>query len=575
MKKSCAHAAESSLRTRSRAVVLMAVMISVAMIASAASIVLLRADAHVTGTAAVLRHSQSRAAALSGVRAALAELTNQRAKLLQGGSPEITGSWTLADAGQGTGLSIRLLDLGPTEGVLFQPEAAKINLNAASIESMTAASDLLGFAGERLSAMRARGAIGSLSELGRAGVSPDRVYGRVLSPDAGSTTTPAMAGAMNAAASPAATGSLANGSGGSSTSGQPATGNGAMAIPGGSTALADVCTVFSADPNVQVGISGAGTTYGGMARINLGLGWSEELVEPITKRFGKDAVETTRQLLQNGGEIKSMKDVVGVLRRLGVPNRQWGSLLDAFTTSADPYIIGRVDLLRAPAGVLATIPGIDLAAAERIVAVRDRLDESARREVTWPVLEGILSVEQFELAVDSLTCRTMQWRIIVEAGRPRRLQSGATTAGVHDLTDRVVLEAVLDVAGAQPRIAYLRDVSSLQAVRSIHAARREATSATQGDAGASAGSFAEPSTGMMDEQIDAGLMEPSMNDLDLWGGEMTGDDGQEMMQSTMDQLMDESNGETAGRATGAAVNARGVDNRTGRWNAQRSTGGTP
>jgi hypothetical protein len=558
----------------------MAVMISVAMIAAAASIVLLRADAHVTGTTAVLRHSQSRAAALSGVRAALAELANQRPKLLQGGSPEITGSWTLAEAGQAAGLSIRLMDLGPTEGVLFQPEAAKINLNSAAAESLTKASDLLGIAGERLSGMRARGVIGSLTELGRAGVSPERVYGRVLSPDAVATTmTPAMAEAMNASSASAAAASAAApgtpGTASGAAAGQPSAGGGAMTLSGGSTALADVCTVFSADPNVQVGISGAGTTYGGMARINLGLGWSEDLVDPITKRFGKDAVETTRQLLQSGGEIKSMKDVVGVLRRLGVPNRQWGSLLDAFTTSADPYIIGRVDLLRAPAGVLATIPGIDLAAAERIVAVRDRLDESARREVTWPVLEGILTVEQFELAVDSLTSRTMQWRVIVEAGRPRRSASVATTAGLYDLTDRVVLEAVLDVAGTQPRIAYLRDVTSLQAVRSIHAARRAASNAGQGGANAGAASLPELGGEMMEQPIDSGLMEPSINDLDLWGGELMDDESADMMQSMTEAAMEESAAGSAGGAASAAVNVRGVDNRTGRWNAQRSSGGTP
>ncbi|HLO40805.1 MAG TPA: hypothetical protein VK176_07260, partial [Phycisphaerales bacterium] len=341
--------------TRTRAVVLMAVMISVAMIASAASIVLLRADAQVTGTAAVLRHSQSRAAALSGVRAALAELQGQRAKLLQGGTPELTGNWTLAEAGQNAGLTIRLVDLGPTEGILLQPEAAKINLNSVAGGMVKRASEVIGLSQERLGAIKERGAIGSLSELGRVGVSLDRVYGRVLSPESVS------AGSALAAGSGTNPKDLDGASTGAVVAGvAPATGISAM-----NSALADVCTVYSADPNVQVGISGAGTTYGGMPRINLGLGWSEDLVEPITKRFGKDAVETTRQLLKGGGEIKSMKDVVGVLRRLGVPNRQWGSLLDSFTTSADPFVIGRVDLLRAPASVLSTIPGIDEAAAER------------------------------------------------------------------------------------------------------------------------------------------------------------------------------------------------------------------
>nr|HRJ50200.1 hypothetical protein [Phycisphaerales bacterium] len=372
------------------AVVLVAVLAAVAMLASSVSVVLLRADAATTRTSASLRHSQSRAAAWSGVRAVMSELAASRDLLLRGGVPEVTGTWLLARTADTPAMTVRLIDLGPTEGVLLQSEAAKLNLNR--FEEWTASrSVLLSEADESaILAWVSAGPVDSVAELcGWMGITVDRVYGNVLGTDAAS---------------------IGNGP----ARREVVAGNGPM--PGGSgalpalPALSDAFTVYSADPNVQVGIGPDGAGYAGAERINLGLGWTEDLAMPIARRFGADAVNVSRQVIQSGSSLRTMKDVVGLLRRIGVPVRQWASFLDAFTTTADPFVIGRVDILRADAATIASVPGISPEAAERMVGSRDRLDTSVRSEITWPLIEGILSVEEFEEAVDFIANRSLQWR---------------------------------------------------------------------------------------------------------------------------------------------------------------------
>ena len=81
----------------------------------------------------------------------------------------------------------------------------------------------------------------------------------------------------------------------------------------------------------------------------------------------------------------------------------------------------------------------------------------------------------FEGIVDLVTTRCMQWRVRVEAGLARADGAGpgiggpvsgaAAGGGLEslDLRPRVVLEAVIDVASQRPRVAYLRDVTLLEA----------------------------------------------------------------------------------------------------------------
>ncbi len=602
--------ASAKLSGPRRAVVLMAVMFAVTLIAVAATAVLLRADSESSRTASILRYSQSKAAAWSGVRSVLAELQAQRTKLLQGETPEITGSWALVEAKDSSGVVVRLVDLGPADGTLAQPEASKVNINTVADALLSASGVVSAAEAASIAEGRRAGVLASMTDLigrgdaasGSGGITVERLYGRVLAPDVSSTEAGSGGrGATSMKSSSASSSGAAGGAGGPSAGGASAgaavaaipsaAGSGASAASGlasGPAALADVCTVFSADPNVQVGIAADAARYAGMARINLGLGWTDDLVQPITERFGKDAVETTKQLLQGGSKFKTMRDVVAVLRRLSVPIRQWGSLLDAFTTTSDPFVIGRIDLLRAGEQVLGTVPGIDAAAAGKIVAVRDRLDAAARRELTWPVLEGILTEDQFELAVDWITNRSMQWRVVVEAGRPRRAGAvGAAGAG-SDLADRVVLEAVLDVAAPRGRVAYMRDVSALQAMRLIALAAAGKNPQTPGVEGPGVHEFGDERD-LSGEGV-GGL--PGGNDQSTMSAERGGESaaaeagravsqddrgtgaGQEPAEEPM-QDASTARDSTIGQGAAPAVRTKGIDHRTGRWNAPRGQGGRP
>lgn len=511
-------------------VVLLAVMIAVVLISASASVVLLRADAQATRTVSMLRHSQSRAAAWSGVKGVLAELASQRGVLVQGGEPSISASITLVDATERAAVVARLVSLVPGEATMIQSEAAKVNINTVDEAALEGSTVLDGAELAIVLEHRRAAPLSSLAELcGPPGLSIERLYGRVLGAE------PTLAVSMPAEASvPTAA------SPGGAVAGAPGGVRGSNAA-----ALSDVCTVFSADPTIQVGIGPDASSYTGAPRINLGLGWSDELAGPIAERFGTDAVQTTRQLLQGGTKFGSMRDVVGVLKQLGVPTRQWGSLLDAFTTSTDPFELGKVDTLRASAAVLATVPGIDASAAERMVAVRDRLDAAVRREITWPLIEGILTPEQFEQAVDWITNRSLQWRVIVEAGRVRRSATNDTT----ELTDRVVYEAVLDVAGRVPRVAYLRDVTAMPAVRAMALAPET----DEGDV------LMEFATDTQTDGLPAAAVTPS-DAVSLAAEPAPADEGETAID------------EPPAEAVSAAPVPAGVDRRNGRWMVRRGGG---
>jgi hypothetical protein len=134
-----------------------------------------------------------------------------------------------------------------------------------------------------------------------------------------------------------------------------------------------------------------------------------------------------------------------------------------------------VDVLTAPQEVLECIPGFDAAAAEQVVLRRGKLAPEQRMSLVWLVGETILSPDQFERAVDHLAARSMQWRVVIEAGFVE--EDSEDTEEEPELTGRVVVEAVLDVSSERARVAYLREVTMADAARSLgplRAPRREA-----------------------------------------------------------------------------------------------------
>ncbi len=488
-------ASSGSERRSRRGVMLPAVMMIVVLVALIGATLAAATGAQAHGASASLSRRQARALAWSGVQAAMAELAEQRIAMLKGATPALTGEWTLFESGGRRGV-VRLVSLDAEGGAVA--EAARANVNTTPDAALRA---LVGPAADPIIAARQGGVIAAVES-----VDLSRPKGE------GDSTT---------------------GAGAESTSGAIGTASGATALSGGSedSSRAEplrVLTALSCDPDVQAGVGPGGEEHAGRVRINLARGWSKELGEQITARFGGEGAQAVERVMSAGTKFGSASDIVAVLRQLAVPEGEWGVLLDAYSATPGVYVPGRVDINRAGAGVLAGVPGMTPESAEAIAGARSRLSEENRALVTWPLTEGLVSVEQFQEAVDHITTRCLQWRVRIEAGMVVGGMSGGVSGGSgrdqfgtgfafdstwdggragamtnelrsanDDWAGRVVYEAVIDVAAERPRVAYLRDVT-LDEIRHLMPGRSDARDA--GVMGEHAGEF--PGEGPMESASD-------------------------------------------------------------------------
>jgi DNA uptake protein ComE-like DNA-binding protein len=420
-----------------------------------AASVLVSADAAGATSRAELHRTQSRALAWSGVQALMAELAEQRDGLLDGQAPEITAEWDLYTLDDGTRGGVRLIDLDPHSPAIILPENAKLDINTATAEMLARVPGLDATIGAAIVTARGSTPFTSVGQLlGVEGVTPEMLYG-----ERADEAAPPGLGAEPPA-------------------------------PGGAQAggLDRYLTVFSFDPNVQSGV-GEGSDFRGKLRVNLDQSWSDKLGEAITERFGQEATDAIKQVMESGQAFKTDGELVRVLIFFNVEPEDWIEVLDVFTTSDDEFLRGRVDLGTAPTEVLACIPGITAEQAGAIVSAREGVDPAVRSSPAWPVIEGILTPEDFAEAADWLTTRSTQWRVRLEAGidpgegtefdestpmtLDQMLESWDTPAE-PSLEHRVVLEAVIDVASSRPRVAYMRDITLLEPTLAMRAAVREA-----------------------------------------------------------------------------------------------------
>lgn len=421
------------LKRSSRGVVLFVVLAVLVIAILIAATVQSRADASIASTINARRSVQSRSAAWSGVQIVMAALAAQREDLLGGGTPRIEAELLAWQIG-GTRVVARLVPLGGG-GELLGPEAAKLNINACNAE-------LLGAAGmpgaEAVSARASQTPFGSIWEAG-------------------------------------------------SLSGTPVGEPGGEAIPADASATGsqspspvDLGTLFTAhsfDPNLRAEGEGQ-TAAAGLKRLSLAAGWTDDARSALAAVLGgDDAVAASIAGAQP--KVSSRSEFVGLLSKFNVPSARWGRVLDSFSVTPDEFEIGLVDLSTASEEVLRVIPGIGAERAAQIVQSRGRLDASGRRLVTWPLEEGLLTPDEFKLAVDRLTTRCLQYRIVVAAGYeaggaaqeppPEGKRADANTAASDfaglTLRQPMMLEAVVDVSSERPRVAYLRDVTYLAAAR--------------------------------------------------------------------------------------------------------------
>ncbi|MEQ8770633.1 MAG: helix-hairpin-helix domain-containing protein [Phycisphaerales bacterium] len=223
-----------------------------------------------------------------------------------------------------------------------------------------------------------------------------------------------------------------------------------------------LCTV-SCESEVESGA--AGVDRAGTQRIDVTRD-APALADVLDEILTPEVAEKIRAALDDS-PLDSPGALMDLLVGQDVPQGEWGRVFDVACFSADPIAFGRVDLLRATEGVLASVPGIDSDAARSIVTTRDRLSDEERRTVTWPLTAGAMSVASFREALPWLTNRSMQYQIRVRAGfTPADSGESLSAAELRDavqtdrLSSRVEWDVILDAAESPPRVSLIRDATS-------------------------------------------------------------------------------------------------------------------
>jgi len=527
-----------------RGSILLGVLLVVVLATLVATTAAYRARANTDMARASLRESESRALLRSGLRVVLAEFAEARDDLIGGGvllnggvegglgtNPlRISDAVVISEVGGRRGI-VRVIP--SISGSLAASESAKLDLNRATREMLLMLPGMTEVIADAVVARRGSRPFEAIEELlTLEEIDPDMLFGdlqdwadRYMPVDQRDPRADAI-------------GSLS------------------LSVP-----WADLLTVFAADPNVQSDLPSDGAALLGEARLFL----------PLNGEGADDAIEEAREGLTPGFTVEELQRLmsapsesvllVQMTRHLGVD--RWSAVLDSVTTSADPYVVGRIDLTNAPQEVLVCVPGIDEDAADEIV--RSRADRSARElaGVAWPVEQGILSAEQFRLAAPWLVTRSLQYRVILEAGFETGV-SGPRSGDLSsvELEQRVVAEVVIDISGPRARIAYLRDVTWLIDALDIHEVAREER---QGQFGVDWYEFDDPFAVRMsmseDEGAGAGIERP-----------------RDRAQQQREQMRQARQRDRGGPDTDMGVGAvpprpEGRDRRLGRWNGNARTGG--
>ncbi len=448
-------------RSSRRGVVLLAVLVVITLAALIGVTLLVSADAERSSAQVTLAQTQSRALAWSGVQAAMAQLSQERDALIMSQSVDLDQECVLFVDEFGREAVVRLV--ASRDGEFMHSEGSKLDLNHATKEMLT---KLVGIGTEE----RAQRIIDarpftSVEELVRIeGFPADLVYGFAKFPEAlrgGGAEGPLEAGAGQSSGVD------------SGRSGAARSSTAAGVSPSGTPALIDLLTVFSFDPNIQVGVQDE--TKRGKLRLNLNVPWSDRLERAVEEQWGRDAVAIVKQIMESNAVFTNDQTLLKFLIQVQSDSAGVRNVLDSVTTSDDMFRLGRVDVLRAPVEVLVTLPGIDFGKALDIVDLRERLTDVARLSPVWLVDEGVLTMPELAEIIDFVTTRSMVWRVRIEAGYrefdPMDRVAGVAQSVLDDvaresqvdkpLTNRVMYDAVIDVSSERARVAYLREVTML------------------------------------------------------------------------------------------------------------------
>ncbi|MGQ0626942.1 MAG: hypothetical protein ACT4PL_02440 [Phycisphaerales bacterium] len=220
-------------------------------------------------------------------------------------------------------------------------------------------------------------------------------------------------------------------------------------------------TVFAADaaePN-SVGAGAGAASRTPEDRVRLDRAWSDELEGELDEAVGDALLAHLREVIGKTAGLASDSDLVKALLARGVKPVDIGLVLARCSTRADGLGIrlGRVDVNHAPVEVVAAIPGFTPESAAAAVTRRAALPAEQGASPGWLLTEGVLDAEAFALAVDWISTRTLQFAVTIEAGV--LVDDRARLEGESPLRDGITLRVVVDLAGREPRLSEVRDVT--------------------------------------------------------------------------------------------------------------------
>ncbi len=480
-------------RGRRRGTALFAVLFLVIVAALSAASMLTATAAERTATVRSVDELELRLAVRSALAVATVELARQRDAMLIGETPEAPGRLRIDRGENEPGIVVELVAY--PDGRTLLPEAARLDLNAAPAESLRALRGMPEGLADAIVRERSSAPLRSPAEAlllraeGATGRRETQTIPGTDAPPSGPADTGLGTG-LTTADLPVAPGAIdapePDDRGiGVGPAREP------VDVAGGfagdpfeedrgarADAWMDLVTVFGADP--QVAIGAADPERAGEALINLNAPWSDVIELALTEAIGESGVldDSLRTLFVDAPRLEKPSVLLGLLIDKGIPRERWGALLDAVTTTPDPFRLGLVDLNRAPVGVLAALPGLDRDAAEAIADARERLELDARLSVLWPLDEGIVDETRMRAFVDFVCVRTMQWRFRLRAAfedeadsfvgfdpddaMPDLLPEADEFGVAIDEEDErtgpgLEFEVVLDLADPAPRVAYLRE----------------------------------------------------------------------------------------------------------------------
>lgn len=401
-----------------RGVMLFAVIVILAVAALAVGALNVAQEAEYAGLVASGDRAQQRATAWSGAQAVAAVLAAQRERMALGEDPDLPAEIVLWEA-DGRSAVVRVLPLGPA-GERAVSETAKRSLAAVTADQLT----LTGVVSETLArAVVARRGAGEAMEGivdPSAGLSPESVLGPVVA---------SIAAAVRAAQEGGRARSDADG-----------------ARP---LALADVLTPFEAQRALGEAASGGFTP-----RVILVGDWSAEARAAVEQQIGPGSLQRVRDALE-GRAPADEGELVRALIKAGVEPAKWSGVLDAIVCDANGLEVDRVDLGRAPEAVLRTLPGIGVDKAARLAQEREALPAAERTQCAWPVVRGVLDVEEFAGIAAHIAVRSWLWRFRIVAGMVDRADGDDALQGVQ------AWDVVVDLSETPPRFASLRDSTLL------------------------------------------------------------------------------------------------------------------